>query len=478
MRRTLRYSISITCLLMVAGSVQSQQPSLYRVKRMSFNDPIFSEMSPVIIRDGIIFCSDRRFSAVKDRKSFEGRRVYNLYKAMRKDSTEYGKPVMIRGERSGLFNIGPLCFAPDGKSVWFTSEVETGRAAKKRGYKNHSGIFRAELNGDELVSLSAFPYNSTEYNIAQPSLSSDGKYLYFASDMPGGEGKSDIWVSELVDGQWSRPVNPGPGINSTGRESFPFIHPSGRLYFSSDRDGGYGKLDVYYTTLSDGVWADPVLLPEPLNSPENDFAIVAADDMQSGFFSSDRRINDDIYSFTSTIIRKSVCDTLIENNYCYELVEENAVKHDSIPFRYEWHFGDGSKGTGPSVIYCYPGPGTYMIRLDVVNLITGEILYNEKTFSLEITDIEQPYISAADTASAGRNIFFSAEKTNLPGWNIAEYYWNFGDETVAGGMKVSKSYLKPGTYNVQLIVRTEPGEAGIIREACICRNITIVPGEL
>lgn len=475
MYTALRYIISIACLFLVVSSVDSQQPSLYRVKRMSFNDPIFSEISPVIIRDGIVFCSDRRFSAIRDRKSFEGRRVYNIYRVLRRDSAEYGKPVMLSSERSGLFNIGPLCFARDGKSVWFTSEVETGRAAKKRSYKNHSGIFRAELNGDELVSVTAFPYNSTEYNIAQPSLSSDGKFLYFASDMPGSGGKSDIWISELVNGKWSRPVNAGPQINSSGNESFPFIHPSGRLYFSSDRVGGYGGLDVYYTSLSDGVWEEPVLLPEPINSPADDFAFVAADDMQSGFFSSDRRINDDIYSFASTIIRKSVCDTLVENNYCYELVEENAVKLDSIPFRYEWHFGDGSKGTGHSVTYCYPGPGTYMIRLDVVNLITGEVLYNEKTFSLEIADIEQPYISVADTAYAGHNVFFSAEKTNLPGWKIAEYYWNFGDETVAGGMKVNKSFFKPGTYNVQLIVTAEPGEGGIVRESCICRNITIIP---
>ncbi|NLA48724.1 MAG: PKD domain-containing protein, partial [Bacteroidales bacterium] len=79
------------------------------------------------------------------------------------------------------------------------------------------------------------------------------------------------------------------------------------------------------------------------------------------------------------------------------------------------------------------------------------------------------------TAHAGQNVFFSAEKTNLPGWKIAEYYWNFGDETVAGGMKVNKSYLKPGTYNVQLIVTAEPEEGGIVRESCVCRNITIIP---
>ncbi len=470
----LRHIISIIFLFIRISTLHTQQPSDYRVTRLSLNDALFSEISPVIVRDGIVFCSDRRFSSIMDRKSFEGKRIYNVYMAIRKDTSEFNKPVMLRSERSGLFNCGPLCIASDGKTVWFTSEVETGRITRKRSFRNHSGLFTAELKGNELVSLSAFPFNNNEYNIAQPSLSSDGRFLYFASDMPGGEGKSDIYYSELINGIWSKPVNMGTAINGPGIENFPFIHPSGRLYFSSDRPGGYGGLDVYFTYKSADKWIDPVLVPEPVNSPANDFAFVAGEDLQSGFFASDRMINDDIYRFTSIIIRKAVCDTLVENSYCYEFTEENAIKYDTIPFRYEWHFGDGKKGTGPSVIYCYSGPGTYFVRLDVINLITGEVRYNEKTYNLEITDIEQPYISVADTAVAGHNVILSADKTNLPGWNITKYYWNFGDETAATGMEVNKKYLKPGTYNIQLIVTDEPGAGGVIREVCICRNIVII----
>ena len=213
-----------------------------------------------------------------------------------------------------------------------------------------------------------------------------------------------------------------------------------------------------------------------VNSPFDDFAFVAEKDLQSGYFASDRRKNDDIYHFASTIIRKVDCDTLAENNYCYELIEENAVKFDTIPFRYEWKFGDGNKGIGSSVIYCYPGPGKYLIQLDVVNLITGEIVYNEKTYYLEIADVEQPYITVNDNGVTGESITFSADKTNLPGWKIARYYWNFGDETVAIGKVVNKVFISPGTYNVQLIVTSEPEPGGVTREACVCRDIVIVKG--
>lgn len=472
----IKHIVWVVVLIAGFGTNQGQQASVYRVSGMPFNDPVFSEISPVIVNDGIVFCSDRRFSSLRDRKSFEGNRIYNIYIAQRKDTSEYTRPVMLKSERSELFNNGPLSFAPNGKTVFFTSEVETGPVTKKRKYKNHSGIFSAELTNNELVSLVPFPFNSDGYNIAQPSISSDGRFLYFASDMPGGQGGSDIYYSEKIDGQWSKPVNPGPLINSPATENFPFIHPSGRLYFSSDRTGGLGKLDVYYTSFSSGKWEEPAPVPEPVNSSADDFAFVADDDLQEGFFSSNRRTNDDIYRFASTIIRKTVCDTLAENNYCYELIEENAVKFDTMPFRYEWKFGDGKKGIGSSVIYCYPGPGNYLIQLDVVNLITGEVMYNEKTYNLEITDVEQPYITADDKGIAGTGITFSAEKTNLPGWKIARYYWNFGDETVATGAEVRKTFMKSGTYNVQLIVTAEPDAGGITREACVCRNIEILPG--
>jgi len=470
-------SLYIICLFIIINasfSLQAQKPSIYKVTRMSFNSGIFSEISPVIVKDGIVFCSDRKFSSIKDRTSFDGRRLYNIYIAERKDTSSWSKPEELKSERSTLFNNGPLCVAPDGKTIYFTSEIETGKITKKRSFKNHSGIFTAELSGTNLVSLQPFQYNNQQYNVGQPSVSSDGKYLFFASDMPGGQGGSDLYYCELINGQWSAPVNLGPKINSPGTENFPYMHPSGRLYFSSNRPGGLGNLDVYYSALTFGSWEDPVLMPEPINSASDDFAFIADQNMATGYFSSNRRRSDDIYMFASTIIRKSECDTLVENNYCYELIEENAVKFDTLPFRYEWNFGDGEKGIGPAVEHCYPGPGSYLVQLDVVNLITKEILYNEKSYNLELKAVEQPYISGPDEGAAGQTIKLSADNTNLPGWNIARYYWNFGDETIAIGKEVDKAYINPGTYNVQLIVTSEPEPGGVIRETCVCKNIIVM----
>jgi hypothetical protein len=470
----LKRNINIIILLLVyLIQVNAQQPSVYKVNKVPFNTVGFSNISPVIVKDGILFCSDRRFSGITDRTSFDGRRLYNIYLAGIKD-TSFEKPLPIKSERSNKFNNGPLCIAPDNKTIYFTSETETGKIASNRKFKNHSGIFIGELSGSDVLSLHPFKYNDPKYDVGQPSISKDGKYLFFASDKPGGSGGSDIYYCEFVNGEWSQPVNLGPVVNSSGSENYPFLHPSGKLFFTSDRPGGFGKMDLYFTTLNNGAWGVPVHLPEPINSRWDDFAFVASGDLQTGYFSSNRGNEDDIYKFTSTIIRKAVCDTLEENNYCYRFFEENAVKFDTVPFRYEWKFGDGEMATGAVVEHCFRVPGTYTVSLDVVNLVTKEVTYNEKTETVVVTEIEQPYISVPDRVEANKNISLSADSTNLPGWNISRYYWNFGDETVAVGKEVTKSYDKPGTYNIQLIVTAEPEPGMSAREACISKNIIVL----
>jgi hypothetical protein len=466
--------IAILIIFLTPVSSRAQQPSVYQIKRMPFSTGPYSEISPVIVNDGIVFCSDRRTTGIRYRTTFEGQRLYNIFIVEKKDTSKWGKPEEIKSERSFLFNSGPLCFAPDGKTVYFTSDVETGKITKKKDFINHSGIFIGDLSGTILSGVRPFLYNNAQYDIGHPSVSEDGKYLFFASDMPGGQGGSDIYYCEWINGQWSQPVNLGPKVNSSASENYPYMHPSGRLYFSSNRPGGKGRMDVYYTVLTLGSWETPSLMPEPINSPSDDFAFVADENLQEGYFASNRGISDDIYEFTSTIIRKSSCDTLVENNYCYEFLEENAVKWDTLPFRYEWKFGDGDRGIGSTVEHCYRGPGQYLVQLDVVNLITKEIMYNEKTYNLVVTDVEQPYISCPDQGTIGQRMRLSADSTNLPGWNIDRYYWNFGDETIGIGKEVDKAYSRPGTYNIQLIVSTVPEPGGVAREACVCKNITIV----
>lgn len=467
-------NILLLMIVMVPVIARAQNPSIYDISRVSFSENAFSDIAPVIVKDGVMFCSDRRFSALKDRTSYDGRRLYNIYIAQKLDSSHWSRPKLLNSERIRQFNNGPLSVAPDGKTIYFTSEVETGKAAGKRKFRNKNGIFIAELSGTQLSAIKPFKYNSIDYEVGHPCVSQDGKYLYFASDMPGGSGKSDLYYCENINGEWSKPVNLGTRINSPGVENFPFIHSSGQLYFSSDRPGGKGKLDVYSTSKYNDAWDDPVFMADPINSPSDDFAFVADDNLQTGYFSSNRSFDDDIFSFSSTIIRKSTCDELIENSYCFRFFEENAIKYDSIPFIFRWDFGDGGRAEGSVVEHCFPGPGKYLVRLDVVNLVTKEVINNQKVDTLLIEDEIQPYISSPDNAAIGHIIKFDSRQTNLPGWQIAQYYWNFGDQTIAVGEIVDKKYDRPGTYNVQLILTSTPGPDGSTRQECVSKNIIIL----
>jgi outer membrane protein OmpA-like peptidoglycan-associated protein len=159
-------------------------------------------------------------------------------------------------------------------------------------------IYSASLEGKKWKNVTAFAYNSSSYSVAHPWISEDGKKLFFASDMPGGQGGMDLYVCHKEGDAWGKPVNLGKGVNTSENEVFPYFR-KGTLYFSSEGHSGYGGLDVYAVKEADK-WQNPENLKSPLNSSKDDFGIYYKDD-ESGFFSSNRdggMGSDDIYSFT------------------------------------------------------------------------------------------------------------------------------------------------------------------------------------
>ncbi len=195
-----------------------------------------------------------------------------------------------------------VTFSHDNQTAFFTCLIlQHSTTESETRYKIFSAV-RAAKGWTELVEL---PLNGEGFSCRYPSLSADGRTLYFSSDRPGGQGGFDIWKCERGgDGQsWTDPVNLGPLVNTPQNEDYPFISAAGILYFSSTghrhNQGGY---DIFYCEISSPAPA-VVSLNSPFNTPFDDFGFILNDDGQQGFFLSNRPGSvglNDIYSFGLT----------------------------------------------------------------------------------------------------------------------------------------------------------------------------------
>ena len=204
------------------------------------------------------------------------------------------------GSLNSQYHDGPLTMSADGNTVYFTSDsFRDGKFEKDKALKlklGRNSIFKATKTGDTWGNIDMLPFNSKEFSTSNPSLSRDGKTLYFSSDRPGSLGGVDIWkVAIADDGTYGEPQNLGNKVNTEGNESFPFIADDNKtLYFSSAGKQGLGGLDVYKVDLSTG--GDATNLGTPVNTEKDDFAFTFNGVKGAGFLSSNRNGNDDIFA--------------------------------------------------------------------------------------------------------------------------------------------------------------------------------------
>ena len=202
------------------------------------------------------------------------------------------------------YHEGPATFTKDGTRVVFTrNNYNNGKYRESSDGINKLKLYTAVQTNGDWQQVEEIPFNSNEYSTGHPAFSADDKLLYFSSDMPGGFGGTDIYVTKLDNGKWSTPINLGKEINTKGNEMFPFVDEKGNIYFSSDGHPGLGDLDIFFAQLeTDGAHAKWVQnLGEPLNSNKDDFGIVTDGERKAGYFSSNRKnggVDDDIYRFT------------------------------------------------------------------------------------------------------------------------------------------------------------------------------------
>ena len=278
----------------------NRDSSLFQLKNASINSK-HSDFAPCFYDNSLIYSSSKLEPKEKSRSySWNNQAYLNLYKAELTQDSNLVRPVRLDNEINTRFHEGTAAYDKKNK-VLFVTRNNYNKGVKKKdeeGYLNLAIYSTRELNG-EFEDLVPFEYNSEDYSLGHPSISDDGLKLYFSSDMPGGMGGTDIYMSEWIDGEWAKPTNLGASVNTAGNEMFPYIHTSGILYFSSNGHIGLGGLDLQSIDLNN----DNSVVQNagyPLNSSYDDFCIIFGKSGKNGFFSSNRPGgigDDDIYKF-------------------------------------------------------------------------------------------------------------------------------------------------------------------------------------
>jgi outer membrane protein OmpA-like peptidoglycan-associated protein/tetratricopeptide (TPR) repeat protein len=251
------------------------------------------DIAPAFFRDGLVYTSTQR-------REDEGRAYAGLFFAARLegDSVAFAAPQLFSSNLDQAFHEGVATFNPGQDEIFFTRTRQTERQEER---------LRLEISAARLLpqgnwsALKPLPFSSDTYSVAHPSVSKDGERLYFSSDMPGGQGGKDLYVSVRVNGSWSEPINLGGTINTEGDEVFPYIAPDGSLYFSSDGLVGLGGQDIYRVCEdASDLWGHPENLGAPFNTEADDFAIIVDSTGKKGYFTSNReggKGGDDLYYF-------------------------------------------------------------------------------------------------------------------------------------------------------------------------------------
>lgn len=283
----------------------------YKIEDAGINSK-YSDYGSALYGNKLVFSSARDTGSLGQRKhTWTDQHFTNLYTADLAEEMTPGKINKFSKKVNSKFNESTPVFTKDGKTMYFTrNNYLDGKKGKDGKRITLIKIYKASFQNDNWDKITELPFNSDSYSTAHPTLSSDEKTMYFASNMPGTLGQSDIFKVKInEDGSFGTPQNLGNQINTEGRETFPVFTDENELYFASDGHPGLGGLDVFVSKLgNEGSIGEIQNVGDGVNSPKDDFAYLIDTKSRRGFVTSNRdggQGYDDIYKFLET--RKLLC---------------------------------------------------------------------------------------------------------------------------------------------------------------------------
>jgi outer membrane protein OmpA-like peptidoglycan-associated protein/tetratricopeptide (TPR) repeat protein len=287
----------------------------YEIENAGINSPQ-SDYGSAYFDGKVIFATARDTGSLSNRRHhWNGQSFTNLYSAEMGDAGTLANPSKFSKVLNTKFHESTPIFTKDGKTVYFTrNNYLDGKKGKDSKRTTLLKLYKATINeNNDWTDVKELPFNSDEYSVAHPALSPDEKTLYFASDMPGTLGQSDLWKVALQgEDSYGTPENLGKNINTEGRETFPFITSDNELYFASEGHPGLGGLDVFTAKAAGNGTFDKVQnVGEPINSTKDDFAFIMDAQSRYGYVTSNREGgngSDDIYKFKETKRIPELCE--------------------------------------------------------------------------------------------------------------------------------------------------------------------------
>jgi outer membrane protein OmpA-like peptidoglycan-associated protein/ribosomal protein L24E len=275
------------------------QTKLYDEKLLDINDPKYADFGGFVTDDNTFYFASTRNTA---RRTY-GRNeepYMDIYTSTYNANGSLSEPTPL-SDLNTKWHDGPVAVTGDGNTMYFASESFKEGSFEKDTPGQRTGLiylFVASKDNGKWGNVKAVPFNEKKFSTGNPSVSKDGKTLYFASNRPGSTGGStDIWKVEVLgNNKYGKPENLGNKVNTEGRENFPYITDDNKLFFASEGRKGFGGMDIFMIDLNKGT--DAMNLGLPVNSPKDDFAFTFNNTKNIGFFSSNKAGKDNIYLAT------------------------------------------------------------------------------------------------------------------------------------------------------------------------------------
>lgn len=443
------------------------------VEYLKFNSDA-PDFGAVLFGNGLIFASQRPNSDAGITFWAQSNKLplLDLYYVEKNQKGNWKSPHPLAGNLNSRFHEGPVSMLADsGGMAYFRCLPKD-----KKGGGNQ--LYMASFEKGKWIEEGRFEIGKVEGDLGQACFSPDGQTMWMSIRMAGGQGGYDLYTLTNNNGRWENLQNAGDVINSSGNEVFPFVAEDGTLFFSSDGHPGYGGLDLFKSIQVGNRFKKPHNLGRPMNSNKDDFSLsLMVSDTVCGYFASNRAdggLNDDIYYFSYPEPEFDDCEPMVMDVFCYDLQENNLMQALPPGLYLEWDFGDGSREAGKEVSHCYDLAGEYHVRLNVVDSTTGQPVFAQSNYTLNIENTPQLAFEVADTAATDSLVGLVANLSYIPEFEGKQFYWEFGDGTRARGEKTHHVFPFSGDYVVRLGVVGTNINTGEEEKRCITREINII----